>query len=71
MRLRIPRVRIRVDWQNVHFCKADKVKYRMHITVGMVLVTLLAIIGTATGHQGLTHLASIANMVTAILWIWE
>lgn len=61
----------RIDLSKVHFCKSSKAKYRLHITVGVFVSAGLAVYGTATGHEGFTHFATVANVVTAILWIWE
>lgn len=69
--MRIPRIKVRIDWQNVHFCKTDKVKYRKHLSALVILTTIIAIIGAQTGHVGLTHAASLVNAITALMWIWE
>lgn len=61
----------RMSLDRIHFCKASKAKYRLHLTVGMVLTTALAVIGTAYQHEGLTYFAHAANLITAGLWIWE
>lgn len=66
---RVRLIRIRLD--QVHFCKSNKAKYRLHITIGVVVASLLAVVGTATGHDGLTHFATGANLITCIMWIWE
>lgn len=66
---RLRKMRIALD--RVHFCKTNKAKYRLHLTIGVLASTGLAVIGTATGHDGLTHFATTANCVTCIMWIWE
>lgn len=66
---RLRAFRMRLD--HVHICKANKAKYRLHLTIGVIVASFLAIVGTATGHDGLTHFATTANLVTCIMWIWE
>jgi hypothetical protein len=62
---------VKVDFDNLHFCRDNKVRYRKHLTVGMILATALGMIGVATGLVWLTHLSALANGATAIIWIWE
>lgn len=68
--MNIPRLR-KPDLDRIHFCKSSKAKYRLHITSGVIVASLLAVVGTATGHDGLTHFATGANLITCIMWIWE
>jgi hypothetical protein len=63
--------RFQFDLSQLHFCKADKVKYRKHLTVGMVVATAAGMVGTAYDVVLLLHVAAAANCVTAIWWIWE
>jgi hypothetical protein len=60
-----------MNLDNLHFCKADKVKYRKHLTVGVMVATVCGFVGTAGEVTWLINLASIANTITAIIWIWE
>ena len=39
--------------------------------LGMVIATVLGMIGVAYNHPGLMHFAAGANCITAIMWIWE
>lgn len=68
--MKIKAVRI-VKWERLHFCKDDRIRYRKHLTCGMLVATGMAIGGTAFGVDWLVHTASLANMGTAIMWIWE
>lgn len=61
----------KVKWESLHFCRDDKVRYRKHLTLGMFVATLIGMIGTAYGVAWLCHVAAVANMGTAIIWIWE
>lgn len=61
----------KIDLEKVHFCKRSKAKYRVHITIGVLATAVLAMFGTAYSHEWLQHFATGANVVTAILWIWE
>lgn len=63
--------RIKIDWDNLHFCRDSKAKYRKHLTLGVIIATMLGMIGASFGHEVLAHGAAIANMVTAVFWIWE
>lgn len=63
--------KLRIDLSHVHFCKRSKAKYRVHITLGVIVTAGLAVAGSMTGHEEFTHFATVANVVTAILWIWE
>ena len=60
-----------IDLEEVHFCKDSKAKYRVHLTVGMMVATGACYIGTAYNMPWLIHLATTANAMTAIIWIWE
>lgn len=62
---------IQVDLGKVHFCRDNKVRYRKHLTIGMLLSTVLCIIGTAYGINWMMHAGTVANSVTALMWIWE
>lgn len=62
---------LQVQWDRLHFCKADKVKYRKHLTIGMLFATLVAMVGTAYDNAWLINVGGVANCVTAFLWIWE
>lgn len=61
----------KLDLSQLHFCKADKVKYRKHLTVGTLLATGAGIAGVAFDVTIFVHVATVANCVTAIWWIWE
>lgn len=63
--------RLRVDWDNLHFERADKVRYRKHLTAGIVLSTLATIVGVAWHNDLLTHVSAITNCVTSFCWVWE
>lgn len=65
------KINLNVDLNKVHFCKASKAKYRVHLTVGMIVSTILSVVGTAFHHDGMTYFALGANLITALLWIWE
>lgn len=64
-------IMIKVDLQSVHFCKGDKVRYRKHLTIGIVAATALGMIATAYGVVWASHAANIVNAITAGIWIWE
>lgn len=68
--IRLIRVR-KIDLDNLHFCRDSKARYKKHLTFGMVIATAAGMIGIAWDVEHLAHVASIANMVTAIFWIWE
>lgn len=61
----------KVDLARVHFCKDNKVKYRKHLTAGIVLSAILSVIGVAYNISWLTHMAVGANTLTSLIWIWE
>lgn len=65
------RLTLRVQWDRLHFCKDDKVRYRKHLTVGMFVATLVGMIGTFYDNAWLINVAGVANFVTAVWWIWE
>lgn len=71
MRLLKRRFTFQFDLSQLHFCKADKVKYRKHLTAGMVVATVTGMVGVSFDLIILTHVAAVANCVTAIWWIWE
>lgn len=60
-----------IQWDQLHFCKADKVRYRKHLTIGMFSATVVGMVGTHFGNAWLADCAAVANLVTAIIWIWE
>lgn len=64
-------VLLRIDWERLHFCKDNKIKYRKHLTVGVILSTILGCIGVAIGHEWMTYGSAGVNAITAIMWIWE
>lgn len=68
--MRVIRV-IEIDWERLHFCRDNKVKYRKHLTYGMIVSAVLSLIGLTFDITWLSHLAVIMNTYTAILWIWE
>lgn len=61
----------KIDLEQLHFCKSSKARYRVHLTVGIIVSAALAVFGTMYHHEMLTHFATLANTWTAILWIWE
>ena len=65
------RFQFQFDLSQLHFCKADKVKYRKHLTIGTLLATVAGMLGAAYEVTILIHVATVANCVTAIWWIWE
>lgn len=61
----------KVELEKVHFCKSNKVKYRKHLTVGVLVSSACTIIGVAFNIPWLTHMAVGANTITSLMWIWE
>jgi hypothetical protein len=63
--------RLEIDWDRLHFCRENKVKYRKHLTVGMLIATIASMVGMAFGIVWLQHAGVAMNAWTAIIWIWE
>lgn len=61
----------KIDLERLHTCKASKAKYRVHLTIGMIASVIMACVGTALHHDGLTYFAQGANLITGVWWIWE
>lgn len=57
--------------ETVHFCRENKVRYRMHLTVGMLLSGVAAFVATHYGINWLNYAAIGGNTITAMIWIWE
>lgn len=60
-----------IDWERLHFCRENKVRYRKLLTIMMMVATLLSLVGAGVGLVWLCHLGTLMNAWTAILWIWE
>lgn len=65
------RIRRFIRFEELHFCKEDKVRYRKHLTFGVILGTTCGVIGTIYGIVWLLHISTAVNSVTAFIWIWE
>ncbi len=59
------------DLNTVHFCRTSKAKYRVHLTMGIVIGTVASVAGVVFDMLWLTHLATATNAITALIWIWE
>jgi hypothetical protein len=62
---------MRIDLDNLHFCKESKVKYRKHLTFGMFLSLVMTLAGIHWSINWLAHSSAVANFVTSVIWIWE
>lgn len=62
---------LRLNLAELHFCKADKVKYRKHLTAGVSFATAVGFVGTANGDVLLVNLAALVNFLFTLFWIWE
>jgi hypothetical protein len=61
---------MKLDLDNLHFCKS-RTRYRVHLTGGMLVSTMVGMIGADCGIIWMCHLAALANAYTALIWIWE
>lgn len=55
----------------VHFCKTNKVKYRVHLTAGMMAATFCGFIGLHFGVEWMNYVSLGMNALTAVIWIWK
>ena len=59
------------DFENLHFNRGHKVKYRAHLTVGVLGGTLVGVVGIIYGSPAASLVGVAVHTVTSIIWIWE
>jgi hypothetical protein len=60
-----------VDLENLHFNRGQKVKYRTHLTVGVLCGTLVGVVGIIYGSPAASLVGVSVHTVTSLIWIWE
>lgn len=59
------------DLEQVHFSRTSKAKYRCHLTAGVFIAATCWTVGSYYGIGWLVCVGEVANVATAIFWIWE